>query len=190
MKLEGPWDVNACPTIVFADARGRRFAQTMGATEVATEEYLKQLDKIRKIRVTRDESLLKSVQSKGLERARLLDQALRAMPDRVLTSYTDEIREILKLDPTDQLKSRSRYLAQEAKVRLDEANPLAEKQDWDGVLRVLNDEFDEPRPGRERRPERIPASCPCSRLSWPFRAGRPRLRTVPHRCAGASVLLV
>ena len=109
---------------------------------------------------------------------------------RVLTSYTDEIREILKLDPTDQLKSRSRYLAQEAKVRLNEADPLAEKQDWEWRPPRPERRLRQARPGRERRPERIQASCPCSRLSWPFRAGRPRLRTVPHRCAGASVLLV
>ena len=99
--------------------------------------------------MTRDEFLLKAVRSQGVERARLLDQALRAMPDSILPSYADEFREILKLDPTDQAGFRSKYLAQEARIKLNEAEELLEKKDWSGILRVLNEDFQKLRPTGE-----------------------------------------
>jgi tetratricopeptide (TPR) repeat protein len=146
LKLEGPWAINACPITVLADARGRRYAELRGAFFQPTADYLKWLDKQRQARLTRDESLLTAARSQGLERAKWLDQALGAMSEDVLPSYADEVREILKLDPADRGGFRSKYLIQEARVRLNEAGQLAQEKDWSGVLRLLDEEFEKLQP--------------------------------------------
>ena len=125
---------------------GAVLRQLAGALRIPTADYLKELDKLRKARLTRDEFLLKAARNQGLERARLLHQALGAMSEDVLTSYADEVREILKLDPADQAGFRAKYLDQEARVRLNEADQLAAKKDWSGVLRVLNEDFEKLQP--------------------------------------------
>ncbi len=64
LKLEGPWDISGCPTTVLADAHGRRYAQLAGAFTDPTADYLKQLDKLRESRVTRDDCLLRAAQAR------------------------------------------------------------------------------------------------------------------------------
>jgi serine/threonine protein kinase/tetratricopeptide (TPR) repeat protein len=146
LRLAAPWDVSGCPTTVLADARGRRYGQTAGSFQGSMEEYLKQLDGLRRARLTRDEFLKKAVRARGVEKARLLNQALSAMPEEVLTSYADEYREILKLDPADQAGLRFKYLSQEARSKLLEAQQLAGKSAWRDVLLVLSDDFDRLQP--------------------------------------------
>jgi serine/threonine-protein kinase len=146
LKLAPAWDVNGCPTTVLADALGRRYAQTAGAFQGSMDEYLKQLDRFRQARRTRDEFLLKAVRARGLDKARLLDQALGAMSEEVIPSYAEEYGEILKLDPADQAGLRQKYLAQEARSRVIEAQELADKRAWRDVLRTLNDDFDRLQP--------------------------------------------
>jgi len=141
VKFEEPWKITGCPTTVLADARGRRYAQIAGAFTGSMDEYLKSLDRLRKVRTTRDELLLKAVHSQGTDRARLLGQALNTLPDEVLTSYAEEYRELLRLDPADQAGIRTKYQSQQAEMLLAEAQRLAGKKDWRGVLQTLNDDF-------------------------------------------------
>ena len=59
----------------------------------------------------------------------------------MLSSYEEEYRELARLDPTDQAGIRSKYQAQQAELLLTEAQRLAAKKDWRGVLQTLNDDF-------------------------------------------------
>ena len=141
LKLVKPWNINACPITVLADARGRRYAQINGVITHSMDEYLKTLERLRKIRTTRDELLLKSVHSQGTDKARLIGQALSALPDEVLSSYSDEYQEYLRLDPDDQFAIRPKMQSRETEARLATAQQQAAKKNWRGVLETLNEEF-------------------------------------------------
>ena len=110
----------------------------------------------------------------------MLDQAIGAMPEDVLTSYMDEVREILNLDPADHGGFRARYLDQEARVKLNEADQLAKQQGLEWRPPRLNEDFDELHP-RETSPQKDSTCGVWQCQPQSVRAGRRRLRELPHR---------
>jgi thioredoxin-related protein len=108
-ELQAKYGIRGYPSIVLADATGKAYAQT-GYRPGGAAGYLKHLAELRAAREKRDAALAKAAKAKGIERARLLDQALSAMdPELVMGSYGDMVEEIVKLDVGGKAGLRKKY---------------------------------------------------------------------------------
>jgi tetratricopeptide (TPR) repeat protein len=109
--------VEAFPTLILVDKELRPFAIT-GFRDEPPAEFVEQLVAMQTSRVTRDEFLSKAAAATGLERAKLLDQALSAMKSSIVeTWYQDVLDQIDVLDPNDETGLREKYFAQRDRER-------------------------------------------------------------------------
>src|SRR5262249_6320879 len=105
------WKINGVPSMARADAEGRPYSRFEGLEETWTPDtFLNQIGDLRKARTRRDEMLAKAAGCQGIERAVALDQTLGTVPEEFAGEYPDLVREIVRLDPTDQTGLRSKYL--------------------------------------------------------------------------------
>lgn len=101
--------VRGYPTIILADATGKPYAQTIYRPGGA-DAYLKHLAELRQGREKRDAAMRKADDAQGIEKAKLLDEALSAMePDMVLGFYRDLVDEILKIDADGKAGLKAKY---------------------------------------------------------------------------------
>lgn len=152
--LQGDFNIEGYPSIFLTDASGRPYAKT-GYEAGGPENYLKNLDKLRETKKTRDEALAKAEGLRGAERAKGLDEALTALGDvPLLPFYKAQVDEIVTLDADGKLELKSKYeelikaheeaLKQQAMQRKlqvvsDTAQPFMMKQDWDGLNKALDE---------------------------------------------------
>jgi len=116
-KLQKEYNIEGFPTVILADAAARPYATT-GFEEVGPAEYLANLNKLRKLRVSRDASLKKATAAEGAEKAKLIMSALKEI-DGVLVHkfYTKEIDEAIAADKDDASgakKARASFEKEEA----------------------------------------------------------------------------
>ena len=103
--------VTGYPTIILADAEGRPYAKT-GYQPGGAEKYMESLGELRKAREKRDAALAKAEAAEGVEKAKLLDEALSALDSSlVMPSYSDVVDQILKLDPENKAGLKAKYEA-------------------------------------------------------------------------------
>jgi thioredoxin-related protein len=104
--------IEGFPTVVLLDQDLKPYAFT-GFRDEGPQAYLTHLGELQKTRKQRDEFLTKADGSAGLDRARLLDQALSALDPLVVeVYYSDIVEEIGELDPDDEAGLRTRYFAE------------------------------------------------------------------------------
>jgi hypothetical protein len=95
--------VQAFPTLMLCDAEGRPYADAGFPDEMTPESMIKVLDQQRGTKAKRDEAFAKAEKSEGVEKAKLLIEALQMVPATTVSSaYSDTIDEIAKLDPEDK----------------------------------------------------------------------------------------
>lgn len=100
-KLQAQYRVEGFPTVVLADAQGRPYAVT-GYEEGGAANYLKNLEKFRAVREKRDASFKKAAAAEGVEKAKLIMDALDGIdPGLVHTFYTKEVDEAIAADKAD-----------------------------------------------------------------------------------------
>lgn len=142
--------VQGFPTIVLTDSQGRPYG-SLGYLEGGPEPFLAELDRIAKVRETRDEEFAKAKEAQGLEKAKLLASALEKIPaEYYLPMYHAEVQEILSLDDQDQagLKTQFTKVVQQADAterfnKLQTEVRLAyDKDGADGVLKLVREAFD------------------------------------------------
>ncbi len=101
--------VDSFPTIVLVDPELKPYAFA-GYEEGGAENFLGMLEESRQIRITRDEKMTAAAKAQGDDRAKLLDEALTAMPREISDVYYAEIiEEIVKLDEDDDLGLRTKW---------------------------------------------------------------------------------
>ena len=101
-ELAEKYSIEGYPTIVLADAQGRPYAHT-GYEPGGAERYLKLLDGLRDRRVARDRALKEAAKLQGVEKARVLLNALDGLSDADLdTFYSELVMAIALADPKDQ----------------------------------------------------------------------------------------
>jgi thioredoxin-related protein len=141
--------VQGFPTIVLADAQGRPYG-SLGYLEGGPPAFLDELDKIGKVRVSRDEEFAKAKAAKGLDKAKLLASALERIPAEYhLPMYRAEVQEIIALDENDEagLKTQFTKAVHQADAatrlkKLQEEVRLAYGKDGaDGALKLVKDAF-------------------------------------------------
>lgn len=113
--------VQGYPTIYVADEEGRPYAQT-GYQPGGAEAYVAHLTELRGKRVARDEAFAKAAESQGAEKAKLLDAALAIVgEDLALNAYTDQVKEIIAADASNEAGLKGKYEQKLADVEFDRA---------------------------------------------------------------------
>ncbi len=128
-ELHTRFAIDMFPTIMLVDAKGQPYAKTGVIESVyqpvgAAKSYLKHLAKLSEQKAARDKAL--AVKSKGIQRAKQLDAALKSIQTKlggngfdtfgsaknlVLGTYDDVVSEIIKLDAKDKAGLKTSYLA-------------------------------------------------------------------------------
>jgi thioredoxin-related protein len=140
-ELGKKYGIEGYPTILLTDASGKPFAAT-GYKEGGPELYVTHLDELRAKKVTRDESLKAAENAKGVDKAKALIAALKAMElnDTIVSNYYGDVVEQIKAsDPKDETGFVKEAAAKErlAKFQQD-LSELAQKQDFDGALVLVD----------------------------------------------------
>jgi thioredoxin-related protein len=117
-KWASEFGVDSFPTIYLLDKNGTPFA-IAGYEEGGVENFLGLLEESRQVRIARDEKLDAAEKAKGLDRAKILDEAIAQMqPALVELYYPTLIAEIIELDKNDDLGLRTKWnAANEADIR-------------------------------------------------------------------------
>ena len=146
-ELAEKFGIRGYPTILLADATGKEFART-GYQPGGPEAYLTHLTELKAGAEAFDDLIGKAKAAEGIERAKLLDQALDTRDPRSLfESHADVVAEIEKLDADGAAGLKSKYGLQRAKGELgSQLNALFQKQDFDGMLAAVNSVIDTYKP--------------------------------------------
>lgn len=126
------FSVQGFPTIFLADSKGRVYGRT-GYREGGAEKYLAHFAALRKVKVARDELLAQAAHASGVEKAKLLDQALAPFEgDGLLIGYDEEVNQILKADAENKAGLKNKY---EIRRRiLDVENAMLGARDFKGAI--------------------------------------------------------
>jgi thioredoxin-related protein len=107
--LAEKYAIQGFPTVIIADAAGRPYART-GYQQGGAEAYLAHLHDFQNSKKEYDQLLLEAGKAAGLERAKLLDQALATMVNHQLLGNRNALMaEIIKLDPENKAGLRTKY---------------------------------------------------------------------------------
>ncbi len=108
-NLAKKYGVTGFPTVILADAAGKPYAKT-GYQQGGADVYLSQLKDLRSSNDKRDNLLAEANKVTGLERAKLLDQALAMMIEHHLLGDRNKLMdEIIKLDPDNEAGLGAKY---------------------------------------------------------------------------------
>lgn len=136
-ELGKKYDVQGYPTILLCDASGKPYAST-GYQKGGAEAYVKHLDELRGKKATRDEAFASAEKSEGVDKAKSLVAALKAMElsDAMVANFYGDVADQIKAaDPKDETgfakeaKAKAKVAEFETKLR-----EFAQKQDMDGAL--------------------------------------------------------
>jgi thioredoxin-related protein len=140
-ELGKKYGVQGYPTILLADASGKPYAKT-GYQKGGPESYVAHLDELRARKTVRDESFKAAESASGVEKAKALVAALKAMDledTMVANFYGDVADQIKAADPKDETGFTT---AAEAKERIEkfqgEFSGLAQKGDFEGAMALLD----------------------------------------------------
>lgn len=111
-KLVKTYGVIGFPTVLVTDARGRVYARA-GYMAGGPDKFMGYLEKIRK---TKDEGyalIARAEKAQGLEKARLLDQAVDVMSESKMEIDPEIIGQIKKLDKDNKAGLKAKYEVRE-----------------------------------------------------------------------------
>lgn len=123
-ELSTKYAIRGVPTVMLADEQGRPFAQFVGYGGDSPEDYLKKLNEGLTVRKTRDDFMAKAAKAEGVEKAKLLAQALEPIESAiVLTAYRDQVDQIVAADANNEAGLKDKFAgmirSQEIKAKLD-----------------------------------------------------------------------
>src|SRR5262249_33416998 len=112
MDLMRRWGLNAYPSLILTDSQGRPYASVIAA-QSNPEAYVQVIDNAFRTRSQRDGYLAKAFAAEGVEKAKLLDQAINTIPRNLVAAaeYADLRKQIIDADSEDKGGLRSKYLA-------------------------------------------------------------------------------
>ena len=102
LELQQKYRFREMPSVVLIDAAGRPYAYT-GARDLEPAAYLKQLRDFYEQRVQRDRLFAEAAQAEGLERAKLLIEGLKKMPQEMVRDfYSPQLLSIVRADKKEE----------------------------------------------------------------------------------------
>lgn len=128
-KLQETYSIEGFPTILLTDAKGRPYAKT-GYMPGGPEAYNTHLAELRKTRETRDAAFKKAEGAAGLDKAKALQEGLKAMDPEVVDGYyKEELDQVIALDTGDTLGYKAKKAYGEKRDKLNtELEELAQGQ--------------------------------------------------------------
>src|SRR5262249_32539609 len=145
------WGLQGHPSLVLADPQGRAYADLRdGRVPDQAEAYVKLMTQLQAQRRQRDALIAQAAAAEGPQKAKLLDEALRGVPERFVQSdYGDVVGQIVQLTAGVPGALRDKYTALElgrrqSAVRSAMASP---KCDWGGTLKQIEEIIDGLKPG-------------------------------------------
>jgi thioredoxin-related protein len=134
--LQEKYEIQGYPSILLMNAKGEVYART-GYQAGGPEKYLEHLNKLREGKKKYDATLAKAQAVSGLEKAKLLDEAVMALdPDLAMPSSADIGKQIMELDKDNAAGLKKKY---ETQAKLVELNACLQGGDADGALKKLDD---------------------------------------------------
>ncbi len=131
-QMQKTYGIRGFPTVILTDAAGKPYAKT-GYQQGGVDVYLTKLHNFRNNNAKKDALLAKADQTGGLERAKLLDQALTMiMEDHLLGDRNKLMEEIVKLDPDNKAGLKEKYILQYKVAPIEKA--LQKTRDFDQAL--------------------------------------------------------
>jgi thioredoxin-related protein len=117
-KLMQEFGVEGFPTIFLIKANGKPYAQR-GYEPGGPEKYVKDIISVKEKTPLRDKLLAKAATAQGMERAKLLDQALQNADESILDKdFSKEMAEIVQVDSANAAGLKAKY---DLRLRLAEA---------------------------------------------------------------------
>ncbi len=112
--------VSGFPSIILADAEGVPYGWT-GYKRGGPGKYVEMLNDLQAKKEKRDKALTAAENTTGLARARLLDEALEAVGQKLaMKIYPDHIEEIIRADADNSAGLRDRYQSMQDQMTLGE----------------------------------------------------------------------
>lgn len=153
-KLSAQYKISGVPTIILADDQGRPYHQQVGYGGDPAEKWVGDLAAKAPILAKRNEFLAKADQADGVERAKLLDEAIALIDsDLAISTYKDTIEEIIKLDADGAAGLKPKYegalRTAEVKTELKEIQQTLRNSTPDQVLAKLNKLLEDKKPTGE-----------------------------------------
>ncbi len=153
-EMSAKYKVTGVPTIVLADKSGRPYHKQSGYRQQTAEAWVKDILGKREILKKRDEIMEKSKEAKGVEKAKLLDQALGLFDTGLATThYGKVIDRIIKLDKDDGAGLKSKYegarAAAEVKGKLQEIMKSGRGKEPDVLIASIDKFVEEEKPTGE-----------------------------------------
>lgn len=140
-ELQEKLGIEGFPTILLCDAGGRPFAKT-GYEAGGPEKYLENLETLLKSKAKRDEAFAAAAKAEGVEKARKLVAALKALeiPDTAISGgYADLVPQIKAADPKDETGFMKEIESKEKLAKFgEELNKFGESQDFTGALAYVD----------------------------------------------------
>lgn len=116
--LQEKYEVSGYPTILLADAQGRPYSRQVGYMNESAEDWTADLIEKKTQLAERDALMAKAAAAEGLEKAKLLDEALSGLGDAFsVSAYADTVKTIIENDPNNEAGLRAKY---EGQLRLAE----------------------------------------------------------------------
>ena len=139
-KLQETYSIEGFPTIILADATGRAYAKT-GYASGGPTPYLKSLDELRGTREKRDAAFAKAEKAEGLDKAKALDEGLKALDPEIVAAYYDkEVESIISLDKDDTLgRKKGHEVAKASKELENSLQVLHGEKKFDEFIKTIDD---------------------------------------------------
>ncbi len=140
-ELQKTYAVQGFPTIFLTDAEGRPYAQT-GYQQGGPEAYLEHLGELKTKKVERDDALAAAASASGVEKAKLLDEAISSFSDGIVFGcYADEVDAIIANDPEDEAGLKSKYVGRKVAMEIEgKANELAGAGEWEKLVTAMEEQ--------------------------------------------------
>jgi thioredoxin-related protein len=107
--LQAKYEIQGYPSILLMNAKGDVYART-GYQAGGPEKYLEHLNKLHDGKKKYDAALAKARTASGLEKAKLLDEAVTALdPDAALPASQELAKQILELDKSNAAGLKTKY---------------------------------------------------------------------------------
>lgn len=108
-RLAMKYEVEGYPTIILADAKGRAYGKT-GYSGGGASYFVNHIQQFTLVKEDRNEILAKAKKAEGVEKAKLLDQAIEFIEDQqVLFGYEDIMEKIIQADANNEAGLKQEY---------------------------------------------------------------------------------
>jgi thioredoxin-related protein len=119
--LAKKYGVRGVPTVMLVDDEGKPFHQQVGFGGDKAEKWVADIVAKSEIRAKRDSALEKAAAASGVEKAKLLDEAINLIDVKLaVATYGDVVAQIIELDEENEAGLKAKYVGLQNNVKFEE----------------------------------------------------------------------